>query len=193
MRFCFFILLSLFPLSALPVTLQQSADTVTVRNEHFTASFEKNTGYALRFTGIGNRKMSYALGNQTVLLDNDLEKYEERYCPAPTPLDRRTLKPSIKILDNSADCVKLEISYAFPGGKSREIVEITNDPAILFDVSVDHKVRLFANRFQLAVNGGSADGIFLNDGKRVTGVWGGSGYSQRKNPALHQRKTFRLE
>ena len=179
MRFCTFLLLAMLPISALPVTLQQTADAVTVKNKFFTAAFEKNTGYALRFTHVGKRKMPYAVGRQTIFLDNELEKYEERYCPAPTPLNRMLLNPAIKILNNTAESVKLSITYPFQGGSAEEIIEIAEKPMILYDVTVNHKVRIFSNRFQMYVSGGTRDGIFLYNGERMTGVWGGSGGTRR--------------
>ncbi|MBQ6471971.1 MAG: hypothetical protein IJJ33_08305 [Victivallales bacterium] len=168
-------LLSIVAGAALAVTLEEKPDSLTVQNQHYTLQFAKENAYAGRLLTVGKAKIPYGMVTPVIYLDGELDNYERRYNPGTTQVARSQLAVTAKVLESTPTKVSLQFAYTFPGGRSTEVVECDDTPAVLFTVGIDHTVRLYGQQLNVGIANTGNDGIFLPDNVRVTGVYHANG------------------
>ena len=124
----------LFSLSA--VTINEKSENFTVTNDFYSVSLNKVAAYALKIDKIGKNPIPSAMATPIFEIDNDLEKYDGRYNPAPASVSRS--KAVCNIQKNSSNEIVLQVSYKFFGGTVTENMTFDNTPVIKYHVNIKH-------------------------------------------------------
>ncbi|MBR2723814.1 MAG: hypothetical protein IKB77_05715, partial [Lentisphaeria bacterium] len=161
----------LFSLSA--VTINEKSGNFTITNDFYSVSLNKVAAYALKIDKIGKNAIPSAMATPVFEIDNDLEKYDGRYNPAPASVSRS--KAVCNIQKNSNNEIVLQVSYKFFGGTVTENMTFDNTPVIKYHVNIKHTSCLYAHYFRVFMIPGVKNGIFLSDMQRVQGVWNSNG------------------
>lgn len=161
----------LFSLSA--VTINEKSENFTITNDFYSVSLNKVAAYALKIDKIGKNAIPSAMAIPVFEIDNDLEKYDGRYNPAPASVSRS--KAVCNIQKNSSNEIVLQVSYKFFGGTVTENMTFDNTPVIKYNVNIKHTSCLYAHYFRVFMLPRAKNGIFLPDMQRVQGVWNSNG------------------
>ena len=167
--------LFIFPILLSAVTMKENAGNFEISNDFYTVSCRKADNFTLKIDKIGKTAIPGAMATPFFEIDNDNEKYDGRYNPAPSAALRN--KAVCKVIKNTANEITLKVSYNFFGGTITENITFDNTPAVNYNVNIKHTARLYAHYFRLYVIPGEKNGIFLPDMQRVQGLWHGHGSS----------------
>ncbi len=168
-------LLAIMSVAAFAVTLEETPDAITVKSSHYAIQFAKKDGYAGKFVSIGKTKVGYTSVTPILFQDTEPDYFERHYISDATRVPRKPSAVSAQVLRNTTEAIELRFSYAFSGGQVAETLTFDESPAVLYTIDVAHTVRLHEQQFHVVLTNGGSDGIFLPDGKRVTGVYNGNG------------------
>lgn len=170
-----FLLLAGFVSTGFSVTLEETGDALTVKNENYTIRFQEKQGYSGQITYFGKKKALFTQVLPVICLDSELDLYDGRYNPATLRLERKKSKATKKILTNAPEKIRIAFEYPFNGGKAVETLTFDDSPAIRYDVEIAHQVRLFRHSLEVTHRERSGSGIFYPDGQRISGVNQGNG------------------
>ena len=168
-------LLAFLSFAVLALTLEETTEGLTVKSSHYSIQFANKDGYVGRFLSIGKSKVGYTSVTPILFLDTEPDYFERHYIPDATRVPRKPSSVSALVARNTPEAIELRFSYTFQGGKVTETLTFDESPAMLYSIDVEHTVRLHEQQFHVALTNGGSDGIFLPDGKRVTGVYNGNG------------------
>ena len=158
--------LALLSMPVWAVTLQEMDGCLAVKNRWYSLEYSRGNSFSASIlTGNGCR----CLVIPYLYVDTEQEKYTGRKNPKPALVNRRSMPVAARVAKATETEVDLEVSFDFKGGKVREKIHFDDTPTIRYDISIDHSVRLHLHSLKLLADYGSAEAVFLPDGKRVAG------------------------
>ena len=161
-------------ISAFAVSVQETADSIIVKNDNYTVNFKKKNSAAMTFTQLGKKAVRQSINAHPIIsVSGEREKYAGTYAADDVKLNDGGAKTSAKLVSSSDEQVVVETAFSFFGGNYVQKVTMDNTNVIRYDItlkSLNARLGRFEYRVNMTMQNDST-GIFYPEQKRAVTVW----------------------